>query len=129
METFRNVLPLQTVYDLLPDLTKSDEDPANVPFILNYVAPSAAPGSIPFADGAELVKRVDEEAAVSDGTSWWNLVRMPSGALRIVAEYPPDKVERSTVEWWLAEFTSALSLVVDQPDRHWREHRVEKGLG
>lgn len=120
MEAYRNLLPITEIEAGLPDFTRPNDEPLNLPFIFNYSRPVVSPEEIEFAEGAELITLAKEEPSDRGGWCIWSMSRPTAGGLRGVIEYSPDLVDSTTVELWVAEFINLLSLITDAPDQNWK---------
>jgi hypothetical protein len=121
LEAMRYPLPINVIEAGLPHFTEPYDNPETMPFIFNYARPLYESEEYQFADSVELITLREEEPGDRGGWCIWSMLRETSGAIRGSIEYPPDLVDASTVEGWVAEFRRLLSLIAHAPHQNWKD--------
>ncbi|MBR7835709.1 hypothetical protein KDL01_20705 [Actinospica durhamensis] len=122
MDAQRNLMTLEDIIPLVPDLMKPFGDPQSMPFAFNYARPPMASADIQFADSVEPVILPDEAPAMYHrGACMWGLTMLPAGEFRCVVEYEPDMVDADTVDRWGSDFVNLVLAIANTPDRPWRD--------
>ena len=121
LEAMRHPLPINVIEAGLPHFTEPYDNPETMPFIFNFARPLYGPEDYQFADSVEQITLREEEPGDRGGWCIWSMLREPSGMIRGSVEYPPDLVDASTVEGWLAEFRQLLSLITHAPNQNWKD--------
>ncbi|HEX4729174.1 MAG TPA: condensation domain-containing protein, partial [Jatrophihabitans sp.] len=121
LEAMRHPLPINVIEGGLPNFTDPYDDPETLPFIFNYARPLYGPQEYQFAESVELITLRDEEPGDRGGWCIWSMLREPAGSIRGSVEYPPDLVDASTVEGWVAEFRRLLGLLCTAPNQNWKD--------
>jgi hypothetical protein len=121
LDASRNPLPNRVIEQDNPDFMRPRAQPENMLFLFNYARPVVADGDIQFAGRVEQITMRDEVPLDRGGFCIWGMWDLPSGGLRGLFEYSPDRLRTGTAERWTADFAALLSRIAHHPDRPWRD--------
>lgn len=124
IDAYAHEVPITVIEQDLPDFNAPHHDPQNSLFILGmYQAPSGD-GTLPIADGADLIfKRKLPNSETSDIPSGlvWNMTVTSSGGMVGDVTYNLDEFDEQRVTSWVSDYNRMLLKLVSEPDREWRQ--------
>ncbi|MEE4545079.1 condensation domain-containing protein [Streptomyces sp. V4-01] len=121
LDASRNPLPNRVLELDNPEFMRPRAQPENMLFLFNYARPAVADEDIQFAEHVEHVTMRQDVPLDRGGFCIWGMWDLPSGGLRGLFEYSPDRLKDSTAERWTADFAALVSHIATHPDRPWAD--------
>jgi hypothetical protein len=119
LDASRHPLPNQVIEQDNPDFMRPQAQPENMLFLFNYARPVVADQDIQFAEHVEQVTMRREVPLDRGGFCIWGMWDLPSGGLRGLFEYAPDRLRAGTAERWTADFAALVARIAVAPDKPW----------